>query len=526
MTYSLSNIGIYKDKLVKNDVAVFSNVGDSYRDFLTRIKVNAFRHITDLDMCFDSPVTVISGGNRIGKTSILLLIACSFENFRHIDSTRPETLFRRFSWRDVISFTRDEKDKGGYSYELYWRVGDSAIKHGEGKREIGKQSWTGLGKLSHTGRVNAKIKNREVRFIDLDRVHPARGCSRRLNYKASHSVKEPLSEEIVDFYKYIFRISGEIRIYQTGSHINKRVFLIEHKSHGEQDAYSSFNDASGEEALLNMLIDMTEAGDNALILIDELECGIHPETQRRLADIIQYLSWTKKQQYIITTHSATLLSAFPPKSRKLIELNNGAYNVVSQPAVETVFSKLDSEGHPLVKLYCEDSVASFCIKKLLLEINREKQYFSRLFNVVESGPASEVKRDYERHKLLYCQLTPRQGYCCVFDGDKRKEVGYREYLNNKDDYVGFLFSDSAPEIFLCNAYLSAFPNNALSSFLSIENHHKAFDEMVRLGLATDRKDALFICWQAFLSSSDYHIVYEDFKAFAYKVMLDFSRSTD
>ena len=359
MAYSLSNIGIYIDKLVKNDVTVFSNVGDSYRDFLTRIRVNAFRHITDLDMCFDSPVTVISGGNRIGKTSILLLIACSFENFRHIDSTKPETLFRPFSWRDVISFTRDEKDKGGYSYELYWRVGVSPIRHGEGKREMGKQSWTGLGKLSHTGRVNAKIKNREVRFIDLDRVHPARGCSRRLNYKASHSVKVPLSDEIVGYYKYIFRISGEIRIYQTGSHINKRVFLIEHKSYGEQDAYSSFNDASGEEALLNMLIDMTEAGDNALILIDELECGIHPETQRRLADIIQYISWTKKQQYIITTHSATLLSAFPPKSRKLIELNNGAYNVVSQPAVETVFSKLDSEGHPLVKLYCEDGVASY-----------------------------------------------------------------------------------------------------------------------------------------------------------------------
>ena len=523
MSYTLSNLKEYKQKMDACDIHAFLDVNRSYRDYLYRIQINKFRHISGLDLSFDSPVTIISGENKIGKTSVLLLISCSFDNFWHIDSTTPDTLFRKFTWKDVIKFTRDETDKGGYSYELFWRVGSSPEKHGEGKRGLGKPSWTGLGKLSHTGRMNAKIMNREVRFIDLDRVHPARGCSNRLIYKASHAEKEELSEEIVNLYKYVFRIPDNIKIYQTGSHINKRVFLIEHLENGGAESYSSYNDASGEEALLNMLLEMIEAGDNALILIDELECGIHPETQRRLADVIQYLSWTKKQQYIITTHSATLLSAFPQKSRKLIELNSGGYHVVPHPAVETVFSKLDSTAHPLIKLYCEDDVAKFCIDKMLIKISEEKPFFNRNFNVIISGPANEVVSDYERHKSLYKQMVPRQGYCCILDGDMRANPKYTHYLSNNNEYVEFLYSNEPPEKFLCRAYLLEKPHKELEAFINLENHHEVLREMVNLGLAVNSSDALGLCWNCFSQTRGYTIMYESFKQFVYRTMLDFSK---
>lgn len=527
MPYTLRNIEEYKKKLARYDVSTFTNVDESYLHFLNRIKVNAFRHIHDLDMSFESPVTIISGGNRVGKTSVLLLIACSFDSFKHIDPTTPDTLFRKFTWKDVIRFTSDETDSGGYSYELFWRLGSGAEKHGEGKRGVGKQSWTGLGKLSHTGRMNAKIMNREVRFIDLDRMHPARGCSKRLNYKASHAAKIQLNEEIVNYYKYIFRIPNDIKIYQTGSHINKRVFLIEYPHDGVREAYSSYNDASGEEALLNMLIDMTEAGDNALILIDELECGIHPETQRRLANIIQYLSWTKKQQYIITTHSATLLSAFPQISRKLIEINNdGDFEVISKPAVDTVFSKLDSVAHPLIKLYCEDDIALYCVKKMLVAINREHPSFDRIVNIIISGPACDVKGDYERHKILYKQMVPKQGYCCVLDGDMKDKPEYSGYIGNVDEFVEFLYSDKAPEKFLCDAYLAVNPNEDLQSFIELEDHHRLFAEMVRLGLAADRHDALITCWNCFEGTAGHESMFTDFKTFIFRVVHHFSQVSD
>ncbi len=189
-----------------------------------------------------------------------------------------------------------------------------------------------------------------MRFIDLERIFPAREFSRRLNYKASIADKTPVDNDVKDYFKYILEIPENINIYQTGSHINKRAFLIEQNVDGNIEAYSSYNAASGEESLLNLLIDINGAPQDSLILIDELECGIHPNLQRRLADIIQYIAWKKKQQFIITTHSATLLSAFPSNSRKYIEVNqSGSYNVVSKPAVNTVFSKMDCVAESILR---------------------------------------------------------------------------------------------------------------------------------------------------------------------------------
>lgn len=340
MAANLIKVKEYKRKLENYDINSFTNADNSFLHFLQRIQVTRFRHVKDLDISFEHPVSVIAGTNKIGKTSILLLMACSFEEFWRYDSTKPETEFKRATWRDVISFTKNETDNGGYSYQLWWRVGTNNRLHGIGKRNTGaRKSWTGLGKSSKHERTNAKIKRRHIRFIDLERMLPARDFTRRLNYKASIAAKEEVSENIIKYFCYILEISETIKIYQTGSHINKRAFLIEKTINGAAESYSSYNAASGEEALLNILIDIEEAPKDSLILIDELECGIHPNVQRRLAGVIQYIAWTKKQQFILTTHSATLLSAFPQKSRKLIDVGpDGKYCVISKPAVNTVFT--------------------------------------------------------------------------------------------------------------------------------------------------------------------------------------------
>ena len=55
---------------------------------------------------------------------------------------------KKATWKDVISFTKKETDKGGYEYALEWRLGEK-IPNGVGKRNTGaKTSWTGLGKAS------------------------------------------------------------------------------------------------------------------------------------------------------------------------------------------------------------------------------------------------------------------------------------------------------------------------------------------------------------------------------------------
>ena len=130
---NLHNLHAAKIKLLNYDTTTFSGIDNSFRFFLNRIKVNDFRHIRNLDFTLDHPVTIISGTNKIGKTSVLLLIACSHENFMKNDSTKPETEFRKHIWRDVLNFTSYESATRSYSYELFWRVG-TENRQGEGKR--------------------------------------------------------------------------------------------------------------------------------------------------------------------------------------------------------------------------------------------------------------------------------------------------------------------------------------------------------------------------------------------------------
>lgn len=527
MATNLSKINEYKRKLENYDINGFTNRDNSFLHFLKRIQVSCFRHVKDLDLSFDHPVSVIAGTNKIGKTSILLLMACSFEEFWRYDSTRPDTEFKRATWRDVISFTKNETDNGGYAYQLWWRVGTNNDLHGIGKRNTGvRKSWTGLGKSSIQRRTNAKIKDRHVRFIDLERMLPARDFTRRLNYKASIAPKAQISDAVTSYFRYILEIPEVLTIYQTGSHINKRAFLIEKTIDGIAEAYSSYNAASGEEALLNMLIDIDEAPKESLILIDELECGIHPNVQRRLADVIQYIAWTKKQQFVLTTHSATLLSAFPQKSRKLIDVTpDGRYSVISKPAVNTVFSRMDSMAHPLITLYCEDGLAKYIIRQMFVQINRQKKYFDRLINIVTSGAVNEVENDYKRHKRNFNQFIPKKGYCCVFDGDYQADPRYSGY-NNPTDFAFFLYPYIAPEKFLIGAYLQQCPNGTLASFMQHEDHHQGFEKMVELGLAADANEALNRCWGIFKSTADYMRLFGDFQQFIFRTIQHFSDLAD
>ncbi|WP_149208376.1 AAA family ATPase [Flavobacterium johnsoniae] len=524
---NLQNIKDAKNKLLHYDPTIFINSGNSFRYFLNRIKINDFRHITNLDLTFNHAITVISGTNKIGKTSLLLLIACSHENFKKYDSTKPETILRKHMWRDVLSFTSYETASRRYSYELFWRVGTN-IRSGEGKRAIGSQSWTGLGKSSSdVARINAKIRDKEVRIIDLERLLPARNFSNSLMRKTSGVPRVRQTPDIEQAFNYIFEIPNPVEIYRIGSHINKIAYLIIPTGVVANEPYSSFNAASGEESLINILVDIFDTPENSLIMIDELEAGIHPNIQRRLADIIQYVAWHQKKQFIITTHSPSLLSAFPQKSRKFIDKTPaGDYEVISSISVNAAFSKMDSKAYPLVQLYCEDTEAEFIIKNILVEISKTKKNFERLINVIISGPINQVKNDYERHKRNYTQMRLKIGFGCVFDGDYVNDPGYSHFHNHPNEHSFFLYPYVAPEKFLVRSYLVANPNAQLSTALNYSDHHALFQEMVALSLASDISQARNLCWEAFKLSPEYNKLENDLSAFLIKTTIHFSKLSD
>jgi predicted ATPase len=390
MTLNLQNVDAAIRNLKQCDTHSFRNIDDSFRYFTNELKVNTFRHISNLTVDFDHPVTIISGNNKIGKTSLLLLLACSHENFIKIDSTTPKPNVRPHGWGDVLSFTSHENVDVDYSYELKWRVGLKEHS-GEGKRLASSKAWSGLGKKSSDSkRINAKIRDRIVRLIDLERILPGRSFTRALYKKANLANETRLAPDIEQSFAFIFDLT-EVKIFEVGGHINKNCFLIVEND----QSYSSYNAASGEESIIYLLKDIIESPNDSLILIDEVEAGFHPSVQRKLAEIIQYISWKDKKQFVITTHSPTMLSSFPSKSRRFIEQTNSGFRSIREISRQAARSKMDSKGYPLVQLYCEDALTSYLVNQALIRLSQNHPHAQRLVNVVKSGPINQVKNDYE-----------------------------------------------------------------------------------------------------------------------------------
>lgn len=515
-----TNINAKIAKLDAYDVATFDNPQNSFKHFTLELKVNRFRHLSNVSLPFDHPVTVLAGTNKIGKTSLLLLLACSHEKFMRLDASKPEPTWREHAWKDVLTFTKHETEANDYTYSMRWRLANNS-QSGEGKRLASSKSWSGLGKKSNEARRNAKIKDREVRLIDLDRLLPARSFSASLLRKSGNAPLTKMSDDLVKAFCYVLDLpyNSNFGISEVGGHVNKSCYLIDSPSH----SYSSYGAASGEEALINLLRDILEAPDGSLILIDEIEAGFHPAVQRKLAKVICQIAWEQKKQFVMTSHSSTIIDAMPAKSRRFIEHHNGQYRTISGITPQAALSKMDSIGHPLVRLFCEDDLAEFLIKKVATEVSKEHKNFARLFEIIRSGPANMVKADYERHKHFFEQLRNKIGYCAVFDGDHLNKAGFKE-LGDTDLLVHFLKPDTAPEVALAKAYLSSYPNTELEAFLVADNHHAFFQKMVDMDLAVDREDAKNKCYTAFESSSEFATHFDALKTFLMETAKHFSEA--
>lgn len=88
-----------------------------------------------------------------------------------------------------------------------------------------------------------------------------------------------VSSEIEQAFAYIFDIPSDEEITRIGSHINKIAYLISYST----EPYSSYNAATGEESLINILTEIIDTPNDSLILIDEIEAGFHPSIQRKLS---------------------------------------------------------------------------------------------------------------------------------------------------------------------------------------------------------------------------------------------------
>lgn len=482
--------------------------------FLKELKLNPFRNIDLLDVGFTHPISVISGTNRSGKSTILMALACSHFNFQKRNFKNGN--LERQTWSSLMKFTNHDKQNSDWTYFITYKTGKKIeIKRGQRKKQTKK--WNGIGKKE------SQFKSRQVIFLDLDRVVPARNFNDKIFTLAKTAIIQNISKTKVQLIEsYLSYVLEEaFTLNKLVEHQGRDIF--KYKNSGE---YSSYNAATGEEVLTKIIIDVVEADRGAIILIDEVELGLHPKVQRRLIDVFYNIARNEQKQFILTSHSATILSALPEKSRVFIERNNqGKYKAIANISVNAALSKMDSESYPLIDLYCEDNEARKIINKAIsaIQIERNLNNFQDLINIIISGGSDIVYANFKAHQRTYDFKKVRSGYACILDGDRKalkNKAG--EYIFPAEDDLHFIYSNESPEKLLLRAYLNKNPNSTLSYHLSHSNTHSLMQKMVENSNCINANEAFELCWKEFIETVDGGIYFKELKKFIIKMVNKFS----
>jgi predicted ATPase len=472
--------------------------------FLRQITFSPFRHIPDLVIDFISPVSVITGTNRSGKSTILMAIACSHFDFQKRNSTNGK--LERKTWSSLMKFTAEDNQGQDWNYSLLYKTGaKEEIKFGQRKFETKK--WSGVGKKE------GQIVDRQVIFIDLDRILPPRNFSERIFRIAKSKSSGSFLKEVQSHLSYV--LEEEFTLSKVAEYLDKEIFTYRNAYR-----YSSYNAASGEEVLVRIIADSLSAKQNSLILIDEIELGLHPKVQRRLMDVIYSIARTNSKQFIVTTHSSTILSSVTNSSRIFIERNiDNTYKVITKISVNAALSKMDSAVYPLVDLYCEDDETKWMIMMAVDELNKDRNLnnFQRLINVIVSGSAENTYQNYKSHERTYNLKKIRSGYACILDGDMRTSNRYPP-----ENKLHFMFSNECPERFLIRAYLTTNPHSSLSYHVQNSDPHCLFAKMVEFGLCVDKNGAFKACFHSFRNTTEGERYFSELKNFLFETALAFS----
>ena len=336
----------------------FTQVRDQLRakkpqlaQFLESVKITNLRGIANLQVNLSYPVTVVAGPNGCGKSTVLFACACAYEVPGKRDYS-PAVLFPNLKARNDA----DVSDQlGSPSFEYFFVDGGTRL--GMTWRRL--KSWS----KSFMGRKAGKQPQRELYLRTLANLTSPSEVRSILQIGNQAFAKADLDADLIAFAHRVlpFKYRGLKLLTLKG----KDLLFADREDNSA--AYSEFHMSAGERALLRISKDIARLR-NALILIDEVEAGLHPYTQQQLMLELQRLALRNDLQIIVTSHSPVVLESVPPEGRVFLERT--ADNVVVRPAWRDIFQRA-FYGRPQDRLsvLCEDSVAEALILGVLDRVN-------------------------------------------------------------------------------------------------------------------------------------------------------------
>ena len=411
------------------------------------ISIGSVRGLRNIGVNFEYPITAIAGRNGSGKTTLLALAACAYHD--HSDGySLPGRKHPYYTFSDFFIQTSEEIPLSGIEIRYLilhnrWRV-TKANPNREGALWQARRKRKG-------GRWNNYERRviRPVIFLGIDRIVPHAEKSVSRSYRALFKPGKARGWE-----KEAREIVGRIldqnyKQFEYREHSKYRLPMVQVRS----TRYSGFNMGAGEDALFGLISTTLDCPDGTLLVVDEIDLGLHEEAQARLIDELKNICERKHLQVICTTHSPRILEQLPPEGRIFLERHSNRTIVI--PSISSAFASGKLAGRPSDELVIlvEDVVASEIVKGGLDHDQRNR------VSVIPVGSVNAVMRH------LAAKYIERgvQESCVFLDGDQSNEVApnTRQFLSCIHDHrhhddaeswlekrVHYLPGDAWPEAWL------------------------------------------------------------------------------
>lgn len=373
------------------------------------MSIGNFRNFKKIDFSLGRQITLISGQNGSGKSNLLSLIASS------CGESRKSELGSNFQ-PDFNDFFAIDETENYDAYSLYVDFKDSNNKLVLRKKLTFKndsKTNRGIRIIPRTTKIdeNDKRRLRDIEnaakeeygvggaarvpiptiYLSISRLYPLgekkdnisiKKCSERNSlYQRNANVK------FAEWYNRV--IPGTINTDGNLSIIEKEKISRRASFHMDMSHTPALSQSVGQDNLANIIsafvdvymLSLQPNYEGALICIDEIDVSLHPDTQIRLLQLMMSLADQLKIQFVLTTHSLTMLKELSvqekkcPENYKIVYLKNPSSPYVEQKndyyALKAdLFNKLNYTL-PLVKVYFEDEIGKMIFSMLMESLKNQ-----------------------------------------------------------------------------------------------------------------------------------------------------------
>ncbi|NIF70540.1 AAA family ATPase [Burkholderia sp. Cy-637] len=368
----------------------------NYGKYLLKINLVHVRGLRDQTINFEFPVTALIGPNGGGKTTILGAAATAYA------AIKPRQFFTKSGRFD------DSMANWRMEYELI-------------DRDVNRNDTFRRTAAFHSSKWSRDAVERPTVTLGVARTVPA--SERREMQRCASGSFSP-SAELVDAIQRpvadaVEKILGKnishyshIRVDQAG-----RVSLLTGQTDGGV-GYSEFHFGAGESSIIRMVMQIEAMEQNSLVLIEEIENGLHPVATIRLVEYLIEAAERKSIQAIFTTHSNDALLPLPAEAI-WASINGRVFQgKLDVGSLRAITGQIDAR----LAIFCEDDFSAAWIRAMLRNRKGIAVDATEVHPMAGDGAAVSINR--------YHNQSPAKRFpsVCILDGDSRQNENSDEHI--------------------------------------------------------------------------------------------------